>query len=501
MRAPLDLPPGLISDDTTFATAGRWEDGSNVRFWRGKPQTIGGWTLAVSEPLSGVCRNLLTWTNSNGVQNTAFGTHASLEVLTLGELSDITPAGFTAGNVSATGELGFGTGNFGQGPFGTTTPGANFALTWSLATYGEFLMANPRGQTLFVWNADPSSAATAVTQAPDVITCMLVTPERQVLAFGCNEEVSGDFNPLCIRGSDIEDYTDWSTAADNNAFEHILEGGGRIVAARLIGAYVAVWTNNALWLGQFLGNPGQAYRFDKVADDCGAIGSNAVHVSNTTAYWVGPDLQFRVWSLGGVPSIIPCPIRNDFTGNVTQPDKITVAGISQYGEIWFHYADSRDGDENSRYLAVGTVDGAWFKGQLDRSAAIDAGVSVSPVMVSPDGAVFYHEAGRTANGGPLAWFIKSADQYLGEAENFLQIRGIWPDFEMQEGTISLTLYVRKYPQAQSYTKGPYLLPPGQAKRDFLAQGRVAALRFEGASSPAFMRGGRPTFDVEATGQQ
>ncbi len=42
MRFTLDPPPGLAADDTWFAAAGRWADGSNSRFWRGGPQVIGG---------------------------------------------------------------------------------------------------------------------------------------------------------------------------------------------------------------------------------------------------------------------------------------------------------------------------------------------------------------------------------------------------------------------------------------------------------------------------
>ena len=42
MRIALDVPPGLVSDDTTFSSTGRYEDAANMRFWRGRPQTIGG---------------------------------------------------------------------------------------------------------------------------------------------------------------------------------------------------------------------------------------------------------------------------------------------------------------------------------------------------------------------------------------------------------------------------------------------------------------------------
>src|SRR5687767_170938 len=43
MLIPLSPPPGLNSDDTTFAAAGRWADGNNVRFRDGVARTIGGW--------------------------------------------------------------------------------------------------------------------------------------------------------------------------------------------------------------------------------------------------------------------------------------------------------------------------------------------------------------------------------------------------------------------------------------------------------------------------
>jgi hypothetical protein len=86
-----------------------------------------------------------------------------------------------------------------------------------------------------------------------------------------------------------------------------------------------------------------------------------------------------------------------------------------------------------------------------------------------------------------------------EAQNRVLIRGIWPDFESQQGTVSLTVKYRAYPQATERTKGPYALGTGSEKRDFLADGRIAALRFSGSSAPAFVRFGKPSLDVVLTG--
>src|SRR5713226_5274350 len=80
---------------------------------------------------------------------------------------------------------------------------------------------------------------------------MLVTNTRQVMALGCNEEISGVFNPRCIRFSDIENPTVWTSSVTNNAGEFILQGSGQIVGAQLIGNYVFVWTDNELYLGTY----------------------------------------------------------------------------------------------------------------------------------------------------------------------------------------------------------------------------------------------------------
>ena len=502
MKVPFSPPAGLVSDDTTFATGGLWADGSNVRFWRGQAQVIGGWSEAFTEALEGVCRGVRPWTDNAGSPNIAFGTHTKLYVNSEGGLFDITPLTLLPGAEHGVPGPGYGAGAFGDGDY--SAPSIDFyPRSWSFGNWGQSLLACPRGDTLFWWQNDTATPAAQVTQAPDFINSILVTPERQVLAFGCNEESSGLINPMCIRGCDIEDLTTWTTASDNNAFEHILEGSGRIVAARLLGAYVAVWTDGGLYLGQFIGQPGQTYRFDRVGDNCGLVGPDAVAIINGVAYWIGPDYQFRRWMPGASPEIIQCPIRRDFKNNIaeSQKDKIAASTVSQYGEVWWFYPDERDGLENSRYVAVSTLEGTWFRGKMGRSAACDAGVLGYPLAVTPTGQAFYHEIGESANGSALEWFIQSADQYVGDGQRFMMIRELWPDFEDQRGGVNLTISARKYPQAQATEKGPYTIASDQSKKDLRVSGRVMAIRFAGASNPSFVRFGKSQFDVVATGSK
>ena len=509
MRVALEPPAGLVSDDTTFASEGAWEDGNNVRFLRGRPQTIRGWIKQFNDTLTGVCRNALAWTENSAGLNIAFATHSALQVYVAGNLYDITPSGLAAGNIDASGsQSGWGSGTWGTSTW-STTDATYYPRTWSLGVWGGTLVACPRGGTLYQWSNNTSTLAAAVSNAPAEITAALVTPQRQVLAFGCSPSAGGGLDPLTVRGCAIEDLTTWAPDATNTAFEDVLEGGGRLITARMVGDYVAAWSDNALYMGEYTADTTQLYRWTTIGKECGIVGQNAVAVHKGTAVWVSPDGQFRSWSPGNSVEVVPCPIRNDFADNcdVSQVSKVIGATIAQHDEIWFFYPDSRDNEigEVSRYVAVsltetdGNGNPAWFRGQIARTAFCDAGVQTYPMGISYAGVVYQHENSNTADGDNLDWFIKSADQYIGNGENCLQLQGIWPDFEDQQGDVSLTVYVREYPQSTPVTKGPYTLSEGSSKKDFRASGRVAAIKFSATTEPSFARLGKPTFQAVTTG--
>lgn len=460
---PFPPPAGIKSDDTTFSREGSWADGNNVRFRLGRAQPIGGWSVLYATVLPSARSLYIHQIGSSEYTVVAVGSQLYAGT---GTPADISPS-----------------------------PGPSISGTWALQSYGDILLGVARGDTLYEW--DGTGVATKVTQAPDVITDMLVTPERQVLAFGCNEEISGDFNGMCIRGSDIEDYTDWTTSATNNAFEHILEGRGKIIGAKRIGSYIAVWTNHALWMGQFLGDPGQTYRFDKVADDFGLQHVNWVVVVGQTAFWI--DSQYRpcMWTPGTQPVVMPCPIWRDFFNNKTAgSDAGQFAWYNpRFNEVWFFYNDARDLNEentSTRYFAVclGEEGQPWFRGQIERTAMFDTrGVDFA-------GNIYQHESGNTLR----AWSIQSADFYIDNSQRRAMIRSMVPDFEDQTGDISLTLFVRNYPQSSATTKGPYTLTTSTTKKDFRASGKVVSVKFSGLAT-TYGRLGKPMFDIVPMGER
>lgn len=498
MRTSLRIAPGLVTDDTTFAASGAWTNGGNVRFWRNLPQVIGGWTALVGESLNGVCRAALSWNTGGAGANVALGTNTKLYIAQSGSLFDITPTTFVAGSVDGTGGSGFGLGGYGEGGFGADGPGDYFPLTWTFATWGSQLIANPRGQTLFLWENNTATKAAALSNAPAVSTCVLVAPNRQVHAFGCTQ-VNGTYNGLCIRGSDLRNNNLWAPAPDNNSFEVILEGGGRIVLALNIGNYEVVWTTQGLHLGTPTGAPNQPYSYAPVPGSVGLIGSKAAVVIGSSAYWVGTDSQFYRYDLGGSISPIVCPIRDDFADHiaVNQTDKIQLSFISEFAELWCDYPDDRDGMENSRSIFLNLLDGvSWSKGLEPRSCRIFA--QPQPIGVAPTGEAYIHEVGQDANGAPLKAFLESADQFLSE-EQVLMLRSVWPDIQSQVGAVSLSIITRYVPQGDETVHGPFTMAPSEDKVDFRATGRLIRFRLESNSSPSFWRLGRPVIDSAQAG--
>lgn len=513
-RAPLDIPGGVFSDDTTHAAKGRWSDINNMRFRLGKAQTIPGWEALTATTLSGVCRWVYPWGDNDNRLDIAFGTHSNLYVYQGGGVYDITPtSGFTAGQIDGTGQSGYGTGPYGAGGYATPSTEDYFPLTWSGGAFGQDLIANPRGQGIFTWDATATGTpAATLTNAPAEVTFTLVSARDFIFALGCSEETSGDFNALCVRHCSAAAGTTWATTVTNSAREYVLTGGGsRIVGGRNMGDSVLVWTNSALFRFDYRGELTLVYEYVKVADHCGLAGPGAAVVWGQTAYWISPDRQFWSYTLGGEPQILPCPIREDFADNLSaaQADKIIASTVGEHGEVWWDYPDARDGYENSRYVAVpvmGPDAGSWFRGQMARTARVDAGPSPYPLAVSTaisgttaTGTIYWHERGTSADGGVLTAYIESADQFLSEDRAMLA-RSFWPDFEYQTGTVTLTITTR-WRQRGSSTVKTYTIAADAEKTDIRASGRLFAFKFSISASPAEFRMGLPVLDMVPTGMR
>jgi hypothetical protein len=97
--ATLKFAPGIVKDDTSYSSEGRWIDSDKIRFWNGKPEKLKGWQKLTQNQFSGSCRGLIQWRDNDDNALMAVGTHTHLYILKGGVLYDVTPV-IQSGNLS-----------------------------------------------------------------------------------------------------------------------------------------------------------------------------------------------------------------------------------------------------------------------------------------------------------------------------------------------------------------------------------------------------------------
>ena len=97
----LNFQPGLDTENTPTGAEGRWVDGDKIRFRKGLPQKIGGWTKFSADYYVGVGRALEQWYSLDGSRYEALGTDRKIYVYQSGDNQDITPIRSTDALVNA----------------------------------------------------------------------------------------------------------------------------------------------------------------------------------------------------------------------------------------------------------------------------------------------------------------------------------------------------------------------------------------------------------------
>jgi hypothetical protein len=218
---------------------------------------------------------------------------------------------------------GWGAGYWGRGTWSSAAdisiPGSQLTL-WSQDNFGEDLLANVRGGGVYYWDVSVGIGFRAVNitsisgqkSAPVVANQVLVSErDRHVLAFGCNPEFDSNGlattvqDPLVIRFSSQESFTDWQTRADNTAGELRISSGSEIVSAVQTKQQVIVFTNMSVNAMQFIGPP-YTFSLNEVSTNISILGQNAATAVGDSVYWMG-DGQFYVYD-GNVRQV-PCAVK------------------------------------------------------------------------------------------------------------------------------------------------------------------------------------------------
>jgi hypothetical protein len=450
---------------------------------------MGGWRKRASGQMSGSCRGFITWRDNSGNRYIGAGTHTKLYAMNeAGTLKEITPTGFATGFASGTSVTGYGYSTYGTLAYGTARPDTGTitaATTWSMDTWGEYLIAcsNADGK-LYEWQlgfTTPTLAA-VIANAPTSNKAVLVTAERIMFALGAGG------NPRKVQWCDQENNTLWTPAGDNLAGDYELATPGSLMAGKRVKGVNLLFTDVDVHTASYVGAP-FVYGFEKAGSGCGLISTQAVAAIDTAAIWMS---RAGFWMYDGYVKPLPSDVSDYVFGNINfnQASKIYAVHNSKFGEIWWYYPSSSS-NENDSYVTFNYRENHWNIGTLARTAGTDAGAFANPLMVSTDGFIYEHEVGFAYDSASL--YAESGPVQLGNGDNIMSVRQVIPD-EQTLGEAVVSFKTRNYPTGTQSTFGPYTAANPTSVRfsgrqvnvkvtgNTLADWRVGVMRLEAVPS-------------------
>jgi hypothetical protein len=471
---------------------------------------------------TGISTNTLTGV-TRGVRNTTAATHTSGDTVT--NTSD-----YVAWGEAASGDL-------------IVDPGM-----WSIDNFGDKAICLIVDGECFEWNSAATNAtdsrATIISGAPTASRHMLVsTPDRHLVFFG-TETTIGDKSTqddMFVRFSDQEDINTYTPTATNTAGTQRLADGSRIMGGIRGRDAIYVYTDTALFLMRFVGQP-FTFAFVQVGTNCGLVGKNAAVEVDGAAYWMSENGFFKyAGALQSLPCLVEDFVYDDI--NLDSGNQMISVGLNNlFGEIMWFYPTANSGVVNKmvcyNYFDSQPQRPVWTVGTLSRTAWADSAVFGNPhaleydadgvegsssstyVQGNTDGISTYyqHETGTDqVKGGTVSAItgtITSGDFDItqsrqegvtlrGDGEFIMKIRRFIPDFVSQTGNTRVTLNLKNYSNdtAASSSLGPFTISSSTTKVDTRARARAIALKIENTSTAQDWKLGTFRLDVQADGRR
>lgn len=419
---------------------------------------------------------------------------------------------------------------------------------WSLDNFGDKAICLIVDGECFEWNSAATDAtstrATIISGAPTASRHMLVsTPDRHLVFFGTETTIGtkSTQDNMFIRFSAVEDINTYTPTATNDAGTQRLADGSRIMGAIRGRDAIYVYTDTALFLMRFVGQP-FTFAFVQAGTNCGLAGKNAVVEVDGAAYWLSENGFFKyAGALESLTCLVEDYVYDDI--NLDSGNQMINAGLNNlFGEIMWFYPTSSSSVVN-RMVSYNYQDSSaqrpiWTVGSLARTAWADSAVFGNPhaleydadgvegatsatyVQGNTDGVSTYyqHETGtdqiKAGVTTAIAANITSGDfditqsqregvTFRGDGEFLMKIRRFIPDFVSQTGDTRVTLNLKNYSNdtAASSSLGPFTVTSSTTKVDTRARARAIALKVENTSTSQDWKLGTFRLDVQSDGRR
>jgi len=422
---------------------------------------------------------------------------------------------------------------------------------WVLDNYGTTLIALIYNSKCFSWDSTNANAtavrATVIAGAPTASRHVLVSSvDRHLIFFGTETTIgsAATQDDMFVRWSDQESTSDYTPTATNTAGTQRLANGSKLMGAIRGREGLYVWTDNALYLMKFVGQP-FTFSFEQVGTNCGLIGKNACVEVDGTAFWMSENGFFSYsGQLQSVPCLVEDYVYDDI--NTTSRNLINCGLNNLFGEISWYYCTNGSNviDRVVTYNYMETAlakQPVWYTGSLARTAWADSSIYDKPhacyyttaddasfdVIGNTNGVTTYyeHETGtdQINAGGAVTSVLaeitsgdfditqkrSSQGQFLGspdlrgDGEYIMKIRRFIPDFITQTGDTQITLMLRDYPNntAASSPLGPFTITSSTDKVDTRARARAIALKIQNTAASQDWKLGTFRLDIQPDGRR
>jgi len=398
---------------------------------------------------------------------------------------------------SADTATGWGVGTWGQSTWGTARNivSDNIALEatqWSLQLWGEDLLANNRGGQIYYWDTsggetNRAALVSSIAGSSDVPTknrtINISFPDRHLIVGGTTTIGTTNLDPMLVRFSDQEDFTNFTPTATNTSGDQRLEVGNKIISIIPTKDETFINTDEACYGMNFVGPP-FTFAFRLLAVNCGAIAINGSISVDGNVYWIGKS-NFFVYN--GSVQELPCTVKYFVFNRIQQRfiDKTFVGQNKKFNEITWYYVseDNVQGSVNpdpDSYVTYNYAENTWVVGALNRNVWLDAqGFKLTPFAFDGDAKLYNHETGTSDNGNAMNCFIESGELEIDETGNrtFL-IDKLVPDATMTSDTsLNIEFKCKKYPNGTEVTKGPFTVTSTTEKVSTRAKGRQIAIKY------------------------
>lgn len=418
-------------------------------------------------------------------------------------------SGYSVGTYSG------GTYSVGSSPSGTT--GTPITTTdWSLANWGEILLACPTNSGIYYWEPNGGFTAPAlVGTAPSRNTGIFISNAQQILiCFGSTEinKIGMSQDPLLVKWSDSGDYTNFAVSSRTQAGSFRIPSGSMLVGGMAVSQRNLLWTDRDLWEMGYLGPP-LVYGFNQIGAGCGLIGMHAATQMRDAVYWMGIS-NFYVLTGSGV-SVIPCTVWDVVYQNLDTANqrKCFAAADTPFNEVFFFYPSLSGGTgECDSYVKLNITEpgNPWDFGPMSRLAWIDQSVLGNPIGAAPSGAgslIYQHETSPDADGNPLNASFTTGYFYIAEGEEFAFVDQVLPDMKWgtyagaQTAQVQLTFHMVDFPGDTPRDYGPYNVTQATQYVTTRMRGRQMAVTASSNDVGSFWRLGKIRYRYQPDGRR